>query len=174
MAPPLHSGGPARDFHPDSPVEQVGKRPACIPVRFACGESIARSPPGFKRKRRGTGETGFVRHLPPRRSAQKRGCDHLTSSETADKRMRHRIDTQGGIVKGGGYDPLHVQSMQKWERFRKFPFSRLKLSTRCRQLEARRFQIAGPCLYGAVFHSTVTDLARFLGLSMSQPFSFAA
>ncbi len=88
--------------------------------------------------------------------------------------LRRCTDSHGEIVKRGRESPLHVQSMQKWELFRKFPFLRLKLSTLCRQLEARRFQIAGPCLYGAVFHSTVTDLARFLGLSMSQPFSFAA
>ena len=36
--------------------------------------------------------------------------------------MRHSIDTHGGIVKGGGYAPLHVQSTQKWELFWKFPF----------------------------------------------------
>ena len=88
--------------------------------------------------------------------------------------MRRCSDSHGEIVKRGRESPLHVQSMQKWVLFRKFPFLRLKLSTLCRQLETRRFQIAGPCLYGAVFHSTVTDLARFLGLSMSQPFSFAA
>ena len=57
-------------------------------------------------------------------------------SQTVDKPMRQSLDTHGGIVKGGGYAPLHVQSMPKWELFRKFPFWRFKLSTLCRQLEA--------------------------------------
>ncbi len=57
--------------------------------------------------------------------------------QTVDKPspMRQRLDPHGGIVKGGGYAPLHVQSMPKWELFRKFPFWRFKLSTLCRQLE---------------------------------------
>ena len=42
-----------------------------------------------------------------------------------------------GDCEGGGYAPLHVQSMPKWELFRKFPFWLFKLSTLCRQLEAR-------------------------------------
>ena len=50
--------------------------------------------------------------------------------------MRQSLDTHGGIVKGGGYAPLHVQSMPKWELFRKFPFWRFKLSTLCRQLDS--------------------------------------
>ena len=52
--------------------------------------------------------------------------------------MRPSLDTHGGIVKGGGYAPLHVQSLPKWELFRKFPFWRFKLSTLCRQLEVPR------------------------------------
>ncbi len=62
------------------------------------------------------------------------GSDPLIA-QTVDKPMRQRLDTHGGIVKGGGYAPLHVQSAQKWELFRKFPFWRFKLSTLCRQLE---------------------------------------
>ena len=58
--------------------------------------------------------------------------------QTVDKPMRQSLDTHGGIVKGGGYAPLHVQSMPKWELFRKFPFWRFKLSTLCRQLETGR------------------------------------
>ena len=49
--------------------------------------------------------------------------------------MRHSIDTHGGIVKGGGYAPLHVQSTQKWELFLEVPIFAVKLSTLCRQLE---------------------------------------
>ena len=49
--------------------------------------------------------------------------------------MRRCSDSHGEIVKRGRESPLHVQSMQKWELFRKFPFLRLKLSTLCRQLE---------------------------------------
>ena len=49
--------------------------------------------------------------------------------------MRHSLDTHGGIVKGGGYAPLHVQSTQNWELFSVVPSFALKLSTLCRQLE---------------------------------------
>ena len=55
-------------------------------------------------------------------------------AQTVDKPVRPSLDTHGGIVKGGGYAPLHVQSMPKWELFRKFPFWLFKLSTLCRQL----------------------------------------
>ena len=37
-------------FHPDSPVEQVEPAPACIPVRFACGESIPCPAGNYKKK----------------------------------------------------------------------------------------------------------------------------
>ena len=39
-----------------------------------------------------------------------------------------------GDCEGGRVCPLHVQSMPKWDLFRKFPFWRFKLSTLCRQL----------------------------------------
>ena len=59
--------------------------------------------------------------------------------------MRQSLDTHGGIVKGGGRRdaPLHVQSMPKWELFRKFPFWRFKLSTLCRQLGATFGRLTG-------------------------------
>ena len=50
--------------------------------------------------------------------------------------MRNSIDTQGGIVKGGVYAPLHVQSTQKWELFLEVPIFAFKVSTLCRQLES--------------------------------------
>ena len=58
--------------------------------------------------------------------------------QTVDKAMRQRLDTHGVIVKRGRESPLHVQSAQKRELFRKFPFLPLKLSTLCQQLKARR------------------------------------
>ena len=80
---------------------------------------------------------------PDRKKARR---SEIAGPQTVDNPspMRRCTDSHGETVKRGRESPLHVQSMQKWELFRKFPFSRLKLSTLCRQLEARRFQIAWP------------------------------
>ena len=80
------------------------------------------------------------------------------AAQTVDKPMRPSLDTHGGIVKGGGYAPLHVQSMPKWELFRKFPFWRFKLSTLCRQLEQP--PLAGGCSFVDGCHGIRTRVRR--------------
>ena len=72
--------------------------------------------------------------------------------------MRPSLDTHGGIVKGGGYAPLHVQSLPKWELFREFPFWRFKLSTLCRQLEQP--PLAGGCFFVDGCHGIRTRVRR--------------
>ena len=64
-------------------------------------------------------------------------ADGLLCFWTVDKPMRHSIDTHGGIVKGGGYAPLHVQAKKKWELFLEVHIFAFKLSTLCRQLETQ-------------------------------------
>ena len=46
----------------------------------------------------------------------------MAALETVDKAMRKDFDMHGGIVKGGGYAPLHVQSSKNGNFFGSFHF----------------------------------------------------
>ena len=116
-------------------------------VRPAARISICRSPqisichsPQFS-IRRAVRDTTIIHYsffsLP---SSHKRAAPGFPeAAQTVDKPMRHGLETHGGIVKGGGYAPLHVQFTQEWELFSEVPILALKLSTLCRQLEPAGF-----------------------------------
>ena len=71
--------------------------------------------------------------------------DSLNNGRAAKKQHAHCTDSRQsyaatlgqawGDCEGGRGAPLHVQSKQERELFRKFPFLLFKLSTLCRQLE---------------------------------------
>ena len=94
------------------------------------------------------------------------------SEETVDKAPRRRPGPHGGIenTRGWAKAPLHVQTLQKWELFQKFPFflrssgrhfaARLRVCRKSQSLSQGRIASARPVAFR--HEAAVKQPPRFL------------